>query len=314
MAGAQVKVIEEMVHQGDDNSPPASEIAGGTPDTLALNGLDPANAIGVWVRISTNNNATYEGLVYAFETMMGVMVIQSPSSEAAAGADVAASTTPSPEPAPGSLPAASSPTPTPAAAAGTAKSPAANKPLNFAAAARGTAPPPTTKSQGSSPTPSAGSSSPAPQVASPASSSQTFDFHIIKLSHIKTVEPLARLGEPETEVKEKGKKVNIPRPLPQLVPVGPVLMDKLVARERAAVAKIGLGVTAEAQNIFDYISRTLPTSWRKSSIIVMDEIEIAAPYTIADVRPLPGKNNTGNLLARVKKVLEGLRARLKLEA
>ncbi|XP_042452246.1 protein LSM12 homolog [Zingiber officinale] len=86
----------------------------------------------------------------------------------------------------------------------------------------------------------------------------------------------------------------------------------LQAREDAALRqaeieaeRIGVGVTSEAQSIFDALSKTLPVHWDKTVIVVMNEVRVSSPY-------LP-ENVTGGTPAandRVKKVLELERKRL----
>lgn len=51
-------------------------------------------------------------------------------------------------------------------------------------------------------------------------------------------------------------------------------------------AKRGKGVTQEAQDVFDAFSRTMPTRWDGSNIIVADAVSITAPYRVDDCRPL----------------------------
>ncbi|EEH57278.1 uncharacterized protein MICPUCDRAFT_47278 [Micromonas pusilla CCMP1545] len=76
-------------------------------------------------------------------------------------------------------------------------------------------------------------------------------------------------------------------------PSDPPKMEKLPVvdearcqkREEAAVkaatisaANIGVDVTAEAQDIFDALARTLPCRWEGRSIVVLDEVKISPPY------------------------------------
>ncbi|KAL9251195.1 hypothetical protein AKJ16_DCAP00139 [Drosera capensis] len=79
------------------------------------------------------------------------------------------------------------------------------------------------------------------------------------------------------------------------------------AREDSAIRqaeRIGVGVTEEAQNIFDAL---LPVRWDKTVIVVMNEVRVSSPY-------LPESVSGGTAAAneRVKKVLELERKRLHL--
>jgi hypothetical protein len=46
----------------------------------------------------------------------------------------------------------------------------------------------------------------------------------------------------------------------------------------ARMEKLGKGATAEAQQIFDILSKTLPCAWEGDTIVVMDEVRILPPY------------------------------------
>lgn len=71
------------------------------------------------------------------------------------------------------------------------------------------------------------------------------------------------------------------------------------AHERAS--KVNKNVSKEAQDIFDAISRMLPTKWDGKDILVMDQVSVKGPgYRSEDCRA--GKE-AGPALARVKKVV-----------
>eukprot|EP00252_Welwitschia_mirabilis_P011359 TRINITY_DN2553_c0_g1_i3.p1 TRINITY_DN2553_c0_g1~~TRINITY_DN2553_c0_g1_i3.p1 ORF type:complete len:178 (-),score=35.24 TRINITY_DN2553_c0_g1_i3:369-902(-) len=89
-------------------------------------------------------------------------------------------------------------------------------------------------------------------------------------------------------------------------------ISMLQAREEAALRqleaeaeRIGIGVTPEAQNIFDALSKTLPVHWDKTTIVVMNEVRVSSPYLPENVTGgIPSANE------RVRKVLELERRRL----
>ncbi|KAF8378323.1 hypothetical protein HHK36_029662 [Tetracentron sinense] len=82
-------------------------------------------------------------------------------------------------------------------------------------------------------------------------------------------------------------------------------LNSLHAREESAIRqaeidaeRIGVGVTTEAQSIFDALSKTLPVQWDKNVIIVMNEVRVSSPYHAENVQGgTPAAND------RVKKVL-----------
>ncbi|CAL9041670.1 uncharacterized protein LOC135650176 isoform X2 [Musa acuminata AAA Group] len=86
----------------------------------------------------------------------------------------------------------------------------------------------------------------------------------------------------------------------------------LQAREEASLRqaeieaeRIGVGVTSEAQSIFDALSKTLPVHWDKTVIVVMNEVRVSSPYHPENViGGTPAAND------RVKKVLDFERKRL----
>ncbi|KAJ0253238.1 hypothetical protein HA466_0109560 [Hirschfeldia incana] len=93
-----------------------------------------------------------------------------------------------------------------------------------------------------------------------------------------------------------------------------VNLDGLRAKEALAIRqaeadaeRMGVGVTAEAQSIFDALSKTLPVQWENSDILVMKEVRVRSPYLSDCV--FGGTDAANN---RVKKVLELERRRLQL--
>ncbi|KAJ4966754.1 hypothetical protein NE237_018603 [Protea cynaroides] len=83
-------------------------------------------------------------------------------------------------------------------------------------------------------------------------------------------------------------------------------LPTLQAREVAAIRqaemeaeRIGVGVTSQAQSIFDALSKTLPVHWDKTVIVVMNEVHVSSPYLPQNVT-----GGTPSANERVKKVLE----------
>jgi predicted metallopeptidase len=75
------------------------------------------------------------------------------------------------------------------------------------------------------------------------------------------------------------------------------------------MAKVGIGVTKEAQSIFDSLSKTMPCIWHGRNITVMDVVVVEPPYTVECVSTTSDHKGA---LDRVKKVLQAERQRLGL--
>jgi len=121
-------------------------------------------------------------------------------------------------------------------------------------------------------------------------------YRIFKTNYIKEIQYLGK-EPPSLEELENLPSVNIARIRSKEAAVLRTL------REEAA--RIGVGVTEEAQDIFNALSKTLPCRWKQDTIVVFDEIMIRYPYTLDSC-------NGGDpvMLERVKKVLEGERKRI----
>jgi len=161
-----------------------------------------------------------------------------------------------------------------------------------------------------------------------SSGSQKYDFRILKINFLKDVIQLpnrkssadinANINSSTNSLQStNGQSSTNNNVFSTIVPsVGHVQMDRIQAKEiqsvkdtQAALARIGVGVTQEAQDIFDAMSKTLPCRWHKESIIVLDEVIINPPYDIDNCKTSKTVGST-ELLARVRKVLEGEKRRL----
>eukprot|EP01119_Soliformovum_irregulare_P008477 TRINITY_DN21591_c0_g1_i1.p1 TRINITY_DN21591_c0_g1~~TRINITY_DN21591_c0_g1_i1.p1 ORF type:complete len:183 (-),score=30.51 TRINITY_DN21591_c0_g1_i1:177-725(-) len=127
------------------------------------------------------------------------------------------------------------------------------------------------------------------------------DYRILKISSIGGIETLNKADESLTAS--------------MLVPLPPVNINRIRMNEEKAVrqlreeqSRIGVGVSSEAQAIFNSLSKTLPCRWRGEDIIVFDEIVIKSPYSASTC-----SGGDPMMLDRVKKVLEGEKRRLNRE-
>ncbi|RPB10385.1 hypothetical protein P167DRAFT_252154 [Morchella conica CCBAS932] len=129
------------------------------------------------------------------------------------------------------------------------------------------------------------------------------DYRILKVSFLKDV---TVLGNPNKQQRSNTPFTNAE---PKIGPVNLNMLggkEKDTARSEAArVANIGVGVTAEAQEIYDALSRLMPCRWHEKQIIVSENVIIDEPYTLDRV-----KSSDKNALNRVKKVLDGERKKI----
>jgi hypothetical protein len=78
----------------------------------------------------------------------------------------------------------------------------------------------------------------------------------------------------------------------------------------STAANIGVGVTQEAQDIFDALARTLPCVWDGKAIQVMDEVRISPPYDECEPATQAADPRA---VERVQKVLAHEKSKLGLE-
>jgi hypothetical protein len=106
----------------------------------------------------------------------------------------------------------------------------------------------------------------------------------------------------------------------ELIQITKISWSKIRQREAEAIQrgeesllKIGRGVSVEAQLLFNEIDQArLPVRWEESSIIVLDNIRVNAPYTAESCVAL---NATGERsLPRVQKIIEEARKKIERTA
>ncbi|KAJ4303412.1 hypothetical protein N0V90_002305 [Kalmusia sp. IMI 367209] len=147
---------------------------------------------------------------------------------------------------------------------------------------------------------------PAPPNPSAPLSSQPGDYHIIPFAHIVSFELIGG-GE---RVPESGPGFDGALPS-----ISKVDLAALRAREEQTIremkkkdAQKGKGVSKEAQEIFDAISRLLPTRWDDARIIVNDAVIVQPPYTVDNLQAESGKEQSK---AQVRKIMENYYQRKK---
>lgn len=147
---------------------------------------------------------------------------------------------------------------------------------------------------------------PAPPNPTAPLSSQPGDYHIIPFAHIISFELIGQ-GE---RVPDSGPGFDGALPS-----ISKVDVDALKAREEQTIrdmkkkdAQKGKGVTKDAQEIFDFIARTLPTRWADTQIVVNDAVFILPPYTLDNLKAPADKAQS---VAHVRKILENFYQRKK---
>lgn len=135
-------------------------------------------------------------------------------------------------------------------------------------------------------------------VATTTSPNTPPTHHILPISSIQT---FTLLSAPSSSNDFSSPPNTIP-PLSN-VPTAALLAraDAAVARLKEAASRKNKNVGKEAQDLFDGISRTLPTRWDGNNIVVMDSVVVSSPYRGEDCKA--GSNVAPNTLSRVRKVV-----------
>ncbi|KAI4144590.1 MAG: hypothetical protein LQ341_002622 [Variospora aurantia] len=141
-------------------------------------------------------------------------------------------------------------------------------------------------------------------VATTTSPNTPPTHHILPISSIQT---FTLLSAPSSSNDFSSPPNTIP-PLSN-VPTAALLAraDAAVARLKEAASRKNKNVGKEAQDLFDGISRTLPTRWDGNNIVVMDSVVVSSPYRGEDCKA--GSNVAPNTLSRVRKVVDNERKR-----
>lgn len=88
--------------------------------------------------------------------------------------------------------------------------------------------------------------------------------------------------------------------------------EKALKQAEADYDRVGVGVSKEAQAIFEALHKTLPCKWRKKTIIVLDEVLVPEPYTVSSCTTEGRVLTNPKALDRVRLIVRDARAKLGL--
>ncbi|ERF71850.1 hypothetical protein EPUS_01765 [Endocarpon pusillum Z07020] len=168
-------------------------------------------------------------------------------------------------------------------------------------------------SSSSAPTAAASNSNP----TSNSTSSSTPPTNTFKILPIRTLTSCTVLSTPSNPIPTPNNNNTLSKPNPSLpqptyldIPSLTTRTNSTVAALKAQDAKRGRGVTREAQDIFDGISRTYQARWHGTAMVVNENVIIEHPYHVDDCRLVGGSAEQG--LLRIQKVLGMEREKLAL--
>lgn len=135
-------------------------------------------------------------------------------------------------------------------------------------------------------------------IAVPASATGPPTHHILPISSIQNFTLISAPPAPSSFASP-------PNTTPALSGVPTTALraraDAAVARLKEAASRKNKAVGKEAQDLFDGLSRTLPTQWDGNNIVVMGSVVVSAPYRGEDCRAENGV--PAHTLNRVRKVV-----------
>lgn len=88
--------------------------------------------------------------------------------------------------------------------------------------------------------------------------------------------------------------------------------EKALKQAEADYDRVGVGVSKEAQAIFEALCKTLPCHWRKRTIVVLDEVLVPEPYTASSCTTEGRQLTNPKALDRVRMIVRDARTRLGL--
>lgn len=155
------------------------------------------------------------------------------------------------------------------------------------------------------------------QTAATSDNNSSVDYRIIKSAFIKGVSILerpAKSNDQESSKKERNAGAAFHKATPA---IGPVKIEYLPQEEREGIKQLireratsGVGVSAEAQSLFNALHKLVPCHWNDKAIIALDEVRIDPPYSPESCTLLHKSQDTKSL-NYVKMVVKGLQDNVK---
>ncbi|GAA5940376.1 uncharacterized protein JCM15063_002616 [Sporobolomyces koalae] len=153
-------------------------------------------------------------------------------------------------------------------------------------------------------------SSPSPSSTSSSSSTTAFNskrkYHLIKTSQINQVSIESTVPDPLFPSPSTPLPSSSSNPSPTSTSLAHKVQTRVALLDKERLRIGPPGTTAEQQNVFDALAKTLPVRWHGTQeIVVMDEV-------VVDTREwnVRGAKGSKDRIDRVMKVLEGVRARV----